>query len=134
MAGLGANARLDTRPEMKITKHSGSEKDWPIWSLRFEAYTGLLGFEEVMSAAADSAVPIRYGSLNEVNQEISKALWYLLISYTDGKSIGVVRLAGKHGGLEAWRLPKVGYEGKQGGRFTVMLGCLSTRRTGGLPT
>eukprot|EP00972_Heterocapsa_arctica_P019242 2838787-Heterocapsa_arctica.AAC.1 len=34
------------------TKHTGDEKDWAVWCLRFEACTGLLGFEESMAAAS----------------------------------------------------------------------------------
>jgi hypothetical protein len=125
MAANGAHGArgglVDTRQEMKITKHSGSEKDWAVWALRFEAYTGLLGFEDAMSTAANMQQPVRIDEMNEESLEISKALWYLLVSYTDGKSIGVVRLAGKHNGLEAWRALKLEFEGNQGGRFTAML-------------
>ncbi len=125
MAANGAHGArgglVDTRQEMKITKHSGSEKDWAVWALRFEAYTGLLGFEDAMSIAANMQQPVRIDEMNAESLEISKALWYLLVSYTDGKSIGVVRLAGKHNGLEAWRSLKLEFEGKQGGRFTAML-------------
>eukprot|EP00972_Heterocapsa_arctica_P057466 8479135-Heterocapsa_arctica.AAC.1 len=67
-----------------------------------------------MAVATSIQVPVALADMKEESLNVSKSLWYLLVSYTDGKSIGVVRLAGKHNGLEVWRMLKLEFEGKQG--------------------
>eukprot|EP00972_Heterocapsa_arctica_P096738 14272230-Heterocapsa_arctica.AAC.1 len=69
---------------MKITKHTGNEKDWAVRCLRFEAYTGLLGFEDAMGTATQMQQPVLLAEMNEESLNVSKSLWYLLVSYTDG--------------------------------------------------
>ena len=45
---------LDTRSEVKISNFTGKDEDWGLWNLRFEGWTGLMGWEEVMEPAAAS--------------------------------------------------------------------------------
>ena len=112
---------VDTRTEMKITQFSGEEKDWAVWSLRFEAYSALIGYEDIMAHAAAQTAPLDHATLSERALVISKALWHLLIMKCEGKAMSLARAAGKHNGLEAWRLMKIDYEGVDGSRQAAML-------------
>ena len=112
---------LDTRTEMKVNSFNGDDAQWQIWTLRFEAYTALLGWEDLMAAAAEATVPIHMDSIGDENVRYGKQLWHLLLSKCDGRALGIIRGAGKHNGFESWRLLKAEYESREGGRFTAML-------------
>ena len=114
-------SRLDTRHEMKVGKFSGRDEEWANWALKFEAYTGLLGYEQVMATACDHPGELDYATFSGESQVTAKELWFLLISYTEGKALSIVRVAGRFNGLEAWRALKNEYEGKQAGRMTAMM-------------
>merc|ERR1712194_659994 len=91
------------------------------WCLRFEAYTALLGYERFLVAAVENADVIRNEQLSAEAVECSRVMWHLLVSYLDGRALGILKLVGRHCGLEAWRSLKLEYEGRAGNRFTAML-------------
>ena len=57
-------SRLDTRHEMKVGKFSGRDEEWANWALKFEAYTGLLGYEQVMATACDHPGELDYATFS----------------------------------------------------------------------
>ncbi len=68
------------------------------------------------------ANPIDNASLSNANAiNCSKALWAELIAKCEGNAVGIVTLIPRRHGLEAWRLLKKEYEGKQGSGIAAML-------------
>eukprot|EP00974_Lingulodinium_polyedra_P036547 3505094-Lingulodinium_polyedra.AAC.1 len=71
---------VDARTDMRLQRFDGSDEKWPDWCLRFEAYTGLLGMEFLMTAAADMPTPIDETTLGEVPKQVGLRLWHLLVT------------------------------------------------------
>ncbi|CAK0870594.1 unnamed protein product [Prorocentrum cordatum] len=111
---------VDVRTDMRLQRFDGTDERWADWSLRFEAYTALLGMEDLMTEAANRRDPLATDQLGDQARAVSQRLWHLLITWCDGKSLGVVKLSRKNG-LEAWRQLKIEYESKSGNRWTAML-------------
>ena len=44
---------LDAKVDFKLGTFSGRDEDWFIWAMRFEAYTALLGWNDVLEQAND---------------------------------------------------------------------------------
>ena len=61
---------LDTRGDTKVTIFSGEDKDWGLWCLRFESYTALLGWQDIMTAAAKYPDVIRMSTLGANAQQV----------------------------------------------------------------
>ena len=116
------NPFLDTRGDVRVQSLSGLDAEWDTFRLKFEAYTDLLGMGEFMDAAEQEAGMIDNATLKVVGAvDCSKALYALLIAKCEGKALGVITLVPRRHGLEAWRLLKAEYEGKQGSRIAAML-------------
>ncbi|CAK0836065.1 unnamed protein product [Prorocentrum cordatum] len=111
---------VDVRTDMRLQRFDGTDEKWGDWSLRFEAYTALLGMEDLMTEAANRRDPLPNDQLGDRARAVSQRLWHLLITWCDGKSLGVVKLSRKNG-LEAWRQLKIEYESRSGNRWTAML-------------
>ncbi|CAK0865232.1 unnamed protein product [Prorocentrum cordatum] len=73
-----------------------------------------------MTAAGQRQDPLLNDQLDERARQVSQRLWHLLITYCEGKAMGVVKLSRKSG-LEAWRQLKNEYESRSGNRWTAML-------------
>ncbi|CAK0869723.1 unnamed protein product [Prorocentrum cordatum] len=56
---------VDVRTDMRLQRFDGTDEKWGDWSLRFEAYTALLGFEEFMTAAGQRQDPLLNDQLDE---------------------------------------------------------------------
>ena len=81
---------VDRRIDMKLSRFSGRDEEWSDWCLRFEAYCGLMGYDRVMEGAAVHATPIAADTLGQSEAAASKALWHLLVTWCDGKALGLV--------------------------------------------
>ena len=99
---------VDVRTDMRLQRFDGTDEKWGDWSLRFEAYTALLGLEELMTEAAQRRDPLLDTDLGDRAKAASLRLWHLLVTWCDGKALGVVKLSRKNG-LEAWRQLKIEY-------------------------
>ena len=72
MAGLDT---VDVRQDMKLQQRSdGTDEKWGDWCVRFEAYTALLGFEELMAEAAARGDPLAVDQLGERARQVSVRL------------------------------------------------------------
>ncbi|CAK0835553.1 unnamed protein product [Prorocentrum cordatum] len=93
---------VDVRTDMRLQRFDGTDQKWGGWSLRFEACTAHLGFEEFMTAAGQRQDPLLNDQLDERARQASQRLWHPLITYCEGKAMGVVKRS-RQNGLEAWR-------------------------------
>ena len=98
------------------------------WSLKFEAFTRLLGWEDAMSTAAMHGTEVSLQGNEQLVTETARALFSLLVAKCEGKAFEIVQLCPKGNGLEAWRRLKDEYEGRSGSRLAAMLrGILNPR-------
>eukprot|EP00959_Pyramimonas_sp_CCMP1952_P334055 6995981-Pyramimonas_sp.AAC.1 len=88
---------VDVRTDMRLQRFDGTDERWGDWSLRFEAYTALLGMGDLMTEAANRRDPLPNDQLGDLARAVSQRLWHLLITWCDGKSLGVVKLSRKNG-------------------------------------
>ncbi|CAK0808372.1 unnamed protein product [Prorocentrum cordatum] len=93
---------VDVRTDMRLQRFDGTGEKWGDWSLRFEAYTALPGFEEFMAAADQRQDPLLNDQLDERARQVSQRLWHLLTTYCEGKAMGVVKLLRKSGLEDKW--------------------------------
>ena len=105
---------IGTRGEFKLVPYSGDDEHWPRWVLRFEARSELVGWGRQLDAAAASTLPIVNTTLETEVQTISRQLYAILVVKLEGKALGIVQLADKGEGLEAWRQSTSECEGKSG--------------------
>ena len=119
---------VDTRGEFKVGSFDGKDEHWVHWSLKFEAFTSLLGWEDAMSTAAMHGTEVSLQGVEQLVTETARALFSLLVAKCEGKAFGIVQLCPKGNGLEAWRRLKDEYEGRSGNRLAAMLrGILNPR-------
>ncbi|CAK0797434.1 unnamed protein product, partial [Prorocentrum cordatum] len=104
---------VDVRTDMRLQRFDGTDE-------KLEACTALLGFEEFMAAAVQRQDPLLNDQLDERARQVSQRLWHLLVTYCEGKAMGVVKLSRKNG-LEAWHQLKNEYESRSCNRWTAML-------------
>ena len=98
------------------------------WSLKFEAFTSLLGWDDAMTTAAMHGTEVSLQGVEQAVTETARALFSLLVAKCEGKAFGIVQLCPKGNGLEAWRRLKDEYEGRSGNRLAAMLrGILNPR-------
>ncbi len=115
-----ANLVVDMKSEVKCGGFSGKHEDWPVWSVKFEAYTELVGLGSHIAIAASHVGVMTLSTLGQTANDIARALYALLISKCDGKVHWlVVRRQGALTGV-AWReAQRVGglaaIEGRVGG-------------------
>ena len=115
------NPFLDTRGDVKVNSFGGLDADWDAFKIKFEAYTDLLGMSDYMDDAELQVHSIDNDLLTTQEAlNCSKALYALLIAKCEGKALGIVTLVQRRHGLEAWRLLKAEYEGRQGSRVAAM--------------
>ena len=97
MAGLtpSFNPFVDTRIDKKLPSFSGEDKDWGIWTLKFEFHTALLGWEIAMETAAQQEDALDNGDSGESHAAASRALYHLLANTCEGRALGLIRQAGK---------------------------------------
>ena len=119
---------IDTRGEFKVGSFDGKDEHWVHWSLKFEAFTGLLGWEDAMATASTLGTEGSLKGVEQVVTDTARALFSLLVAMCEGKAFGIVQLCPKGSGLEAWRRLKDEYEGRSGDRLAAMLrGILNPR-------
>ena len=98
---------IDLRLIEKLETFSGKDENWMEWYSGFEATTGLVGLEELMSVAAAPETTDKDCSLNYLAQADmliqAKALWYVLMITTRGKARSIVKQVEKYNGAAAWR-------------------------------
>ena len=73
MLGLKLSAQpvlLDTRGEVKLECFKGGDAEWGLWALRFESYAGLLGWSDMLEAAASELVEAISTRLSSVRNSI----------------------------------------------------------------
>ena len=119
-AGATVGEDADVRADMKVQRFGGTDGCWGEWCPRFEAYTALLGFEDIMREAAESLNPLISDQLGDRARQASARFWHLLITWRDGKTIGVIKLS-RRSGLEAWRQLRIDRESRTGNRWAAML-------------
>ena len=90
---------LGTKIDIKVGEFNGSEQAWPLWCLRMEAYTGMLGWSRIMDEAHRNPSVVVNSSLSENVQQVSAQLWNLLVSKCNGRAINITKLVGKQQGL-----------------------------------
>ena len=121
---------IDTRGEFKVGYFDGNDEHWVHWSLKFEAFTSLLGWEDAMTTAAMHGTEVSLQGVEQTVTETARALFSLLVAKCEGKAFGIVQLCPKGNGLEAWRRLKDEYEGRSGNRLAAMLrGILNPRES-----
>ena len=119
---------IDTRGEFKLVPYSEDDEHWPLWVLKFEAWSELVGWGQQLDAAAASTLPNVNTMLEAEVQTISRQLYATLVVKLEGKALGIVQLVNKGEGLEAWRQLKLEFEGKSGNREAALLrGILNPR-------
>ena len=119
---------VDTRREFKVGSFDGKDEHWVHWSLKFEAFTSLLGWEDAMATAATLGTEVSLKGVEQAVTDTARALFSLLVAKSEGKAFGIVQLCPKGNGLEAWRRLKDEYEGRSGNRLVAMLrGILNPR-------
>ena len=119
---------IDRMGEFKVGSFDGKDEHWVHWSLKFEAFTSLLGWEDAMSTAAMHGTEVSLQGVEQLVTETARALFSLLVAKCEGKAFGIVQLCPKGNGLEAWRRLKDEYEGRSGNRLAAMLpGILNPR-------
>ena len=112
---------VDTRGEFKVGSFDGKDEHWVHWSLKFEAFTSLLGWEDAMSTAAMHGTEVSLQGVEQLVIETARALFSLLVAKCEGEAFGIVQLCPKGDGLEARRRLKDEYEGRSGNRLAAML-------------
>ena len=118
---LSQQGLLDLRGIAKPVAFKGTEREWPEWSFKFEAWAALLGMERLMQIACSQEHPI---SLDGERAEVvaqAKTLYYVLVQVCEGRALGVVKSAPVCNGLETWRLLKREFEPPLPGRHTALL-------------
>ncbi|CAK0856495.1 unnamed protein product [Prorocentrum cordatum] len=105
---------VDVRTDMRLQRFDRTDERWGDWSLRFEAYTALLGFEDLMTEVALRRDPVLADALGDRAKAVSQRLWHLPITWC------AVKLS-RNNGLEAWRQLKIECESRTGDRWTAML-------------
>ena len=119
---------IDTRGEFKVGSLDGKDEHWVHWSLKFEASTSLLGWDDAMNTAALHGTEVSLQGVVQAVAETARALFSLLVAKCEGNAFGIVQLCPKGNGLEAWRRLKDQYEGRSGNRLAAMLrGILNPR-------
>ena len=87
------NPFVDTRVDSKVGTFSGEDREWGLWSLKFESHAGLLGWDASMALAAQQVVVLSNDEFGPQHAACSKALWHLLISKCEGRAFGIIRSA-----------------------------------------
>ena len=111
---------VDTRRVFKVGSSDGKDEHWVHWSLKLEAFTSLLGWEDAMSTAAVHGTDASLQGVEQLVTETARALFSLLVAKCEEKAFGIVQLCPKVNGLEAWRRLKDEYEGRSGNRLANM--------------
>ena len=94
---------IDTKGEVRVGNFNGSDDSWPIWCLRFEACTDLLGWGQFMETAATQPNEIDRTAMSPDSETVGRALYNMLLMKCEEKAFGIARLVQKGHGLEAWR-------------------------------
>ena len=117
--------RFETRPETRLEIFSGAEADWPLWALRAESHFTLFGWGVAIDHALGDGRHIQFEAPMRLENVQCKTvvtnMWHMLLNKCQGRSVHIVRAAGTGNGLEVWRLLKLRYEGRQGGRLLSIL-------------
>ena len=102
----------------------GQDAHWESWYTGFEALTGLIGLEDLMSQASGRAT-LAECALDQLSdgetRAKAKALWYLLTQACKGKARNLVKKAEKFNGAQAWKILNKEYRPSLAGRFNAML-------------
>ena len=111
---------------IKLEVCSGREEDWPAFAVRASALFALMGWDELVDAveAADAATSVFNADIGDEAKQVSKAFHAVLTCRMQKKALGVVTLAGKHEGFQAWRMLRQEYEPSVGNRYAAMLSSL----------
>ena len=112
---------VDTKLDLRTPSFDGSDVHWEPWALKLEAYCELVGLAAAMEVAAEHDAPVQMADMSDDNKKITKSLYALLVSKTDGRSFALVSLVPGKSGLEAWRRLKIEYESTGGARTAAML-------------
>ena len=82
---------IDTRGEFKVGSFDGKDEHWVHWSLKFEAFTSLLGWEDAMATAATLGTEVSLKGVEQVVTDTARALFSLLVAKCEGKAFGIVQ-------------------------------------------
>ena len=98
---------VDVKLLEKLEVFSGADTAWDSWLTGFEALTGLIGLDEVMSIASSGYVSLEGCRLTALGADDArlkaKALRHLLTQACRGKARNLVKQAEKFNGAQAWK-------------------------------
>ena len=66
---------FDTREEFKVGSFDGKDEHWVHWSLKFEAFTSLLGWEDAMATASTLGTEVSLKGVGQVVTDTARALF-----------------------------------------------------------
>ena len=97
---------IDIKLLEKLEVFSGNDAHWESWLAGFEALTGLIGLDEIMTIGSQRTITAAECALNALGGDDvrlkAKALWYLLTSACRGKARNIVKQAEKFNGISDW--------------------------------
>ena len=115
---------IDVRILERLEPFDGQDTHWESWYTGFEALTGLIGLDLIMSASS-GRITVAECSLAQLPDDETriqaKALWYILTQACKGKARNLVKKAEKFNGAQAWKILHDEYRPSLAGRFNAML-------------
>ena len=115
---------IDVRILEGLEPFDGQDTHWESWYTGFEALTGLIGLDLIMSASS-GRITVAECSLAQLPDDETriqaKALWYILTQACKGKARSLVKKAEKFNGAQAWKILHDEYRPSLAGRFNAML-------------
>ena len=71
---------VDTRGDFKVGSFDGKDAHWVLWSLKFEAFTSLFGWEDAMPTAAVHGTEASLQGVDQLVTETARALFVTALS------------------------------------------------------
>ena len=115
-----SGGQVEPRVLNKCPTFSGRDTEWSEWSFIFESVAAMANLEPAMEGACSGLAEKPLAELAPEMKLSAKQL-YLLVNTVRGKALTLVRSAGKHHNLAAWKRIKTEYQPDAAGRHTAML-------------
>ncbi len=94
---------VDPKGAFKAPTFSGKRDDFGAWVFQMESYAGLLGWEKYFTTISTLQAELDEDLIEEEQKEVSRTLYYLLVTTCRGPALSIVNLTTRGCGLESMR-------------------------------